>query len=182
VAQQAICAGGSVTLSGNNASGLWSNGQTSATITVQNTGTYFVTNTNSCGAVQSNNIEITVNNLPVVTITTNGSTTLCPGGTIILTSSQVTGNVWNTGATSSSITVNTAGTYSVIFTNANNCSATNSVVISAASNCIPLTQLRSADCGKQNLALNAAILCDAVAGATNYDFEFTNLTYQCGWG
>ncbi len=43
-------------------------------------------------------------------------------------------------------------------------------------NNVPITQLRAADCGKQNLALNGAIACNAVAGATNYDFEFTNLT------
>lgn len=72
--------------------------------------------------------------------------------------------------------MNSVGTYSVVHTNANNCSASASIVITSNSNCIPTTQLRTADCGKQNLALNAAIICDAVASATNYDFEFTNLT------
>jgi PKD repeat protein len=41
---------------------------------------------------------------------------------------------------------------------------------------VPNTKLRTADCGKQNLALNAALVCDIVSGASNYDFEFTNLS------
>lgn len=63
-----------------------------------------------------------------------------------------------------------------------NCVSPATVISSAinmtVNNCsnVPNTQLRTADCGKQNLALNASVLCDAVAGATNYDFEFTNLT------
>jgi len=119
---------------------------------------------------------VIVNALPTITISANGSTALCPGASVVLTSSQSAGNVWSTGATATSITVTTAGTYNVVYTNANNCSATASINVTSAIACIPNTQLRTADCGRQNLALNAAILCNAVASATNYDFEFTNLT------
>ena len=124
----------------------------------------------------SNTITVTVYSLPIVTINSSAGTTLCPGSSLVLTSSQNSGNVWNTGAASVFITVNTAGTYSVTHINNNNCTASASIEITNAINCIATTQLRTADCGKQNLALNAAILCDAVAGATNYDFEFTNLS------
>ncbi|MBQ0151299.1 MAG: T9SS type B sorting domain-containing protein [Chryseobacterium sp.] len=42
---------------------------------------------------------------------------LCPGGNIVLTSNQPTGNIWSTGATTQSITVTTPGTYSLTYNN-----------------------------------------------------------------
>jgi hypothetical protein len=62
----------------------------------------------------SNVINVTVNQTPnQPSITINGSTTFCSGDSVILTSSSVVGNVWNTGATSQSITVQNSGSYSV---------------------------------------------------------------------
>jgi hypothetical protein len=124
----------------------------------------------------SNSIHVIVHALPSVNITVTGNTALCPGASVLLTSSEPSGNVWNTGATTSTITVSSAGIYSLIYTDANSCSASANIEITTSTNCVPTTQLRTADCGKQNLALNAALICNAVAGATNYDFEFTNLT------
>ncbi len=180
-----FCSGGSVNLLAAPVSGYtyqWHNNgapilnATTDTYSVFNNGNYYLVEMIGGCIDTSNSINVVVNTLPIVNITPSGSTQLCPGGSVVLTSSSNTDNLWNTGATSPTITVSNAGTYSVIFTNANNCSATASIVITSNSNCIPTTQLRTADCGKQNLALNAAIICDAVASATNYDFEFTNLT------
>jgi subtilisin family serine protease len=266
-----FCAGGSVILTSSSATGnVWSNGATTQSITVSTAGNYSVTVTNGNGcSATSNSTLVTVNALPATpTISASGSTTFCAGGSVILTSSSATGNVWSNGATTQSITVSTAGNYSVTVTNGNGCAAqslstsvtvnpsvTPSIAISTNSttvcqgattvfnatptnggatpsyqwqvngvnagtnsatfttstltsgqivtcllasnancasptvvnsnaitmvvdNCsgIPTTQLRTQDCGKQNLALNAAIICNAVAGATNYDFEFTNLS------
>jgi hypothetical protein len=53
----------------------------------------------------------------IPTISANGPTSFCPGGTVTLTSSSTTGNTWSTGATTQSITVNSAGTYSVALSN-----------------------------------------------------------------
>jgi hypothetical protein len=39
---------------------------------------------------------------------------------------------------------------------------------------VPNTKLRTADCGKLNFALNSNMAADAVAGATQYEFEFRN--------
>lgn len=39
---------------------------------------------------------------------------------------------------------------------------------------VPNTKLRTADCGKLTFALNSNMAADAVAGATQYEFEFTN--------
>lgn len=180
-----FCSGGSVILTAAPVTGYtyqWYNnnvlisGATSSSYNVTSSGSFVLFEMIGGCVDTSNTINITVNPLPNVTISAGGSTALCPGATLILNSNQTNGNVWNTGATSQSITVNVAGTYTVVYTDANDCSASNSIVITSSSNCIPTTQLRTADCGKQNLALNAALICNAVTGATNYDFEFTNLT------
>lgn len=56
-------------------------------------------------------------------ITANPGTTICEGGSVTLTSSAVTNNVWSTQETTRSISVNTAGTYSVTL-NSGGCSST----------------------------------------------------------
>ncbi|MEO8770888.1 MAG: GEVED domain-containing protein [Ferruginibacter sp.] len=123
-----FCAGGSVVLTASaGASYLWNNGVTSASITVTAAGSYSVavTNANNCTAT-SNTIVVTVNALPSTpTISTGGAaTTFCAGGSVTLTSSSATNNVWSTGATTQSISVNAGGNYSVTVSNANGCSAT----------------------------------------------------------
>jgi hypothetical protein len=54
-----LCEGGSVTLSGNNG-GVWNTGDVTPTIMVSASGDYFVTNTDACGSVTSNHIQVTV--------------------------------------------------------------------------------------------------------------------------
>ncbi len=120
-----FCAGGSVTLTSSTASGyLWSNGATSPNITVTTPGTYSVqvTDTNGCTSVASIPVTVIVNTPPATpTITTNGSTTICQGDDVILTSSAGFNYLWSTGATSQSITVSAAGNYSVQIIDANGC-------------------------------------------------------------
>jgi hypothetical protein len=60
---------------------------------------------------------ITVNPIPATpTITPGGPTTFCAGGSVTLTSSAATGNLWSNGATTNSITVNAAGSLTVTAT------------------------------------------------------------------
>ncbi len=125
-----FCQGGSVTLTSSSATGnLWSNNATTQSITVNTTGNYSVTvtNANNCTATSSPT-SVTVNPLPAVpTINASGPTTFCQGGSVTLTSSSATGNLWSNNATSQSITVNASGNYSVTVTNANNCSSTSAL-------------------------------------------------------
>jgi hypothetical protein len=122
-----FCQGGSVTLTSSATSGnLWSNNATTQSITVNSNGDYSVTvtNANNCSAT-STPTTVTVNPLPATpTISAGGVTTFCAGGSVTLTSSATSGNVWSNNETSQSITVNANGDYSVTVTNANNCSAT----------------------------------------------------------
>ena len=87
---------------------------------------YLVRVVSSSPAVTSNNSvdAIKVNALPATpTITANGPTTFCQGGSIMLTSSAATSYKWSNGATTQSITVSTAGSYTVTVSNSNGCTA-----------------------------------------------------------
>ena len=124
-----FCSGGSVVLDATTAGAAtyaWSNGGTTAQITVTTSGTYscVVTKTSGCTAT-TNAITVTVNPTPTApTINANGPTTFCNGDTVILTSSQTSGIVWSNNATSASITVVSSGSYDVTYTDGNGCSAT----------------------------------------------------------
>lgn len=63
-----ICFGDSVELIGN-MGGIWNNGETSPNIFVSEAGNYFVSSSNSCGSVNSNSIFVTINPLPIPSIT-----------------------------------------------------------------------------------------------------------------
>src|SRR4029079_12218818 len=111
-----FCQGGTVTLTAYPAGGtyLWSNGATTRAITVNATGNYGVTVTDANGCKNATSQAVTVNPLPVVSITPSGPTTLCQGGTVTLTANPAGGTyLWSNGATSRAITVNATGNYGV---------------------------------------------------------------------
>jgi gliding motility-associated-like protein len=70
-----------------------------------------------------------VNPLPVVTITTNGSTVLHAGSSVQLIANGASSYLWSTNATSSYITVDSIGTYFVTGTDLNNCKAKDSITV-----------------------------------------------------
>ncbi|MDX2361444.1 MAG: M43 family zinc metalloprotease [Crocinitomicaceae bacterium] len=132
-----FCQGGSVDLTSSYGSGnVWSSTAITPSITVTSTGIYSVTYTDGSGcSATSATVTVTVNTNPSApTIAANGSTTLCTGESVDLSSSQGTGNVWSTTEISQTINVSTAGPYSVIYTDANGCtatSATTTIVVNA---------------------------------------------------
>lgn len=119
-----FCPGGSVTLTSSGASAyLWSNGETTQSITASTTGNYTVTvGGTGCGATSA---AISVNassTPPVPVITASGSLSICPGSTVTLTSSPANGYLWSNGENTQSITVSAAGNYSVRVYAGPNCS------------------------------------------------------------
>ncbi len=134
-----FCSGGSVVLTSSETSNnLWSNGESTNSITVTAAGVYTVTF--SVGQCSATSTPITVTftpspNAPIITIT--GSTTFCEGGSVVLSSTSATGNLWSTGETTQSITVSsTLNNITTTFTS-NGCTSLPSTPVNVTENPIP---------------------------------------------
>ena len=121
-----FCADTSATLTANSGLAyLWNTGDTASFITVDTTGIYTVTvtNTDNCVA-NSTGTPITVNPLPTPIITPLSATTFCEGDSVLLSSSLDSLFIWNTNSTDSILVVSASGDYTITLTNSFNCSAT----------------------------------------------------------
>jgi gliding motility-associated-like protein len=138
-----ICAGGSATLNATGATtyswspatGLSCTACANPTANPSSTTTYTVTGTNSNGCVNTANVTVTVNPLPVVSAGSNVS--ICPGGNATLTASGASSYVWSPASglsctTCASPTASPAATttYTVTATSASGCVNTSSVTVS----------------------------------------------------
>ncbi|MBS1596049.1 MAG: gliding motility-associated C-terminal domain-containing protein [Bacteroidetes bacterium] len=114
-----FCQGDSVVLTSSATGGnTWSTGATTQSITVYAAGSYTVTETSGgCTSPASAAAVVTVNPIPATpAITASGPLTFCQGGSVTLTSSAATGNLWSNGATTTTIAVSTSGTFTVVTT------------------------------------------------------------------
>ena len=120
-----FCEGGSVELTtAAMDSYQWSTMETTQSITVDASGDYTVTVTdsNSCQSEESDPFTVTVNPLPAKpAITVTGDTRFCEGGSVDLTTDIMDGYLWNTGETTQSISVSSVGKYTVVVTDVNSC-------------------------------------------------------------
>jgi gliding motility-associated-like protein len=136
-----FCSGGSVNLtSSSGAIYNWSTGETSSVIKVNSTGSYSIqlTNAAGCHSAVSAPIFVTVNNLPPApTVNAGGPTTFCEGGSVTLTSSSATGNLWSNGATTPYVNITTPGTYTVLVKNSNGCQSPSSTATGITVNSLP---------------------------------------------
>jgi len=132
-----FCQGDSIMLTSSSGTGnLWSNGMTNQILFVTSAGDYSVTVTdgNGCSAI-SDTTTTMVNAAPATpTITANGPTTFCDGGSVTLTSSSTSGNVWSTSDTTESITVSSVSSITVSVVDSNGCSSLASAVTTIATN------------------------------------------------
>jgi len=128
-----FCSGGSVVLTANSGTGQtyqWLkdgvniSGATNISYTATTGGNYKVKVTKSGTTVTSAIVVVTVSSsIAAPTITASGPLSFCPGGSVVLSSSSSTGNVWSNGATTQSITVTTSCSRTVTVTSGS-CSAT----------------------------------------------------------
>lgn len=165
-AQTDVCAGGFITLSGAGASSyVWTGGVNDGVAFAPSTSTtYVVTGTDANGCSSSASASVTVNALPVVSI--SGTNAVCLGGAVTLTASGADSFLWqgvtNNSEFTDSPTVNT--TYTVVGTNAvTNC--TNSASQAVTVNALP------------TVTVNSAAVCQGVTftmvpgGAQSYVFS-----------
>ena len=123
-----LCEGESTTLvATGGVSYAWSNGGTSNSTTVNQSGVYTVIATNAEGCSATANVTVTVNPLPTITI--GGSTTVCAGSSTTLTATGANTYSWSTGDNTASVTINAFGVYTVTGTSAEGCSNTSEVTV-----------------------------------------------------
>jgi subtilisin family serine protease len=139
----AICPNYSVTLTAapGFANYVWNNGATTQSIIVTNSGSYSATGFTSSGCqATSAATTVSVNALPVATITASGSTSLCAGDQVTLSAPAGMSYLWSTGATTQTIAVSQAGNYTVQVTNASGCQAT-SAATTVSVNALPVATI-----------------------------------------
>jgi gliding motility-associated-like protein len=163
--------GGTVTLNAGNPGStyLWSNGQTIQTISVSASGIFSVQVTNACGTVTSNTVNITINAIPLPpTISPGGPIIFCQGNSVVLNSSEPSGNTWSTGASTPSIVISNSGIYTVIFTDANGCTSISAPLIVTED--IPLT---APNLGGPFVQCAGSLLLDAGIGTGNTAYQWS---------
>lgn len=164
-----FCEGGVVNLTAVVGTGdlLWSNNTANTnTISVTESGSYSVIETNSLNcSTTSNVIVVTVNPLPVApVISAQGPTVFCEGESVSLLS-NIIDVVWSNGISAAGITVSNSGSFSAVVTDGNNCSSTSNI-INVTEN-VPVIPLIVAD-GPLNFCDGASVNLTAVPSAVSY--------------
>jgi PKD repeat protein len=122
--------------------------------------TYYISQKNAAGDESPRSmVTVTVNALPATpTISASGSTTFCTGGSVVLSSSSTTGNLWSNGSIASTITVSNSGSFSVTVTDGNSCSATSTSINVNVSNApIPtITATSTTACSGDTVILSSS--------------------------
>ena len=119
---QTVCIGTAVTLSGAGAvSYSWDNSvNDGVAFTPSNTATYTVTGTDANGCIDTDQVQVVVNPLPVTSAGNNQ--TVCSGATVTLTGSGATSYSWNNNISNGvPFTATSTTTYTVTGTNGNGC-------------------------------------------------------------
>ena len=143
-ADLSICAGTPVTLSGSGASTYtWNNAVSNGVaFTPTTTTTYTVTGTDINGCVNSDQVVVTVNPIPVVNAGTD--VTVCAGTPVTLSGSGASTYTWNNAVSNAvAFTPTATTTYTVSGTDANGCVNTDQAVVTV--NSLPLALLFSSD-------------------------------------
>ena len=127
-----LCAGDSTTLSAPSGMSayLWSNGETTSSITTSTAANYSVTVTNVDGcSATSAATAITASVILAPMVTSNGPLAFCDGGSVSLAVPMgYSSFMWNNGSGFSQITATTSGDYYAQVMNADGCSATSDTV------------------------------------------------------
>lgn len=164
-----FCADRTVTLTApQNVAYMWTSGQTSQSITLNQSGSYAVRTTNqfNCTSVQSDAVIVQANPLPQIpTVSAMGSTTFCEGNSVVLNANSSVGVVWSSGQTEKSISINRSGNYSAQARDQNGCISAYSPVIAVRANALPATPTI--------LASPSTVICDGDKVTLRVDGPFS---------
>lgn len=131
VSNGVLCPNGSISLDAGAgfSSYLWSNGQTSRTLSASTPGNYSVVVSNSfgCTSTASTSVSQQAVNAPVIAAPAG----LCPNTSAVLSSSGFSSYIWSNGGNSSSNSITTPGIYSLIVSDNNGCTSSASVNVAA---------------------------------------------------
>lgn len=157
-----FCTGSSTTLdAGSYSSYLWSNNETTQTITVNTAGPYSVTVTNAAGCTGVASVNVTQSNSLSPHIV--GTLAICSGASTILDAGAGFANyLWSTTDATQTITVSTAGQYSVTVSDAGGCTGTDQVTVQVSTNPTPTIS------GNTNICAGSSTTLDAGNGYTTY--------------
>ncbi len=172
-----ICGGASTPVTLTNAASYyaykWSTGATTATINVNSTGTYTVTAYAACSSVTaSKTVTVTT---PAVTVTANGPTTFCQGGSVTLNAGNgFTAYAWSDGAgTGQTANITQSGSYVVTVTQ-NGCTASSTATVVTVNN-NPAPTVSAA--GPTTFCSPGSVTLDAGTGYSSYAWS-NNATSQ----
>lgn len=121
---------------------------------------YYVSQNNTAGDESPRTlITVVVNALPSTPIiTANGPTSFCTGGSVTLSSSSTTGNLWSNTFNTQDINVTTSGAYTVTVTNTDGCSSTsNAVNVSVSNSPVPtISSTATSACEGETISLTSS--------------------------
>lgn len=137
---QIVCTGTSVTLSGNGATSYtWDNGISDGNAFIPAVGmlTYTVTGTDTNGCQDTDQVNVTVNPLPIVDAGTDQA--VCDGTTVVLAANGANTYLWDNGVTDGvGFIPSVTTTYTVTGTDLNGCVNTDQVVVTVNPNPAPV--------------------------------------------
>jgi|GEM_PF-1607957 len=107
-----------------------STGATAYSSNSSNVSVMMMNTTTGCSAT-STATNVTENQLPAAPVLTPSTpnAVLCPNGSVVLSSSYASGNVWSSAETTSSINVVSGGTYTDTYMDVNGCMSTSSITV-----------------------------------------------------
>jgi hypothetical protein len=162
---QTVCSGTTVTLAGSGATSYsWNNNISNGVpFTATSTTTYTVTGTNGNGCVNTAQMTVIVNTLPVVTAGSNQS--VCPGTAVTLNGSGALFYSWNNGISNGlPFTPSATTTYTVTGTASNGCS--NTAQVQVILNALPTVSAGS----NQTICPGASVTLSG-SGAASYSWN-----------
>ncbi len=177
IGQTVICANQTTTLDagGGYARYLWSTGETTRTITVNQSGSYWVRAYQVLGGYYgADTVTITVNPTPNrPNIIVQGSKSFCDGGSRLIYPHIVNppanlSYLWNTGATTETITATQGGAYWLVITDQNGCTSVSDTEIITVH---PLPAPTITANGPTEFCYNQSVVLSAPAGYTHYSWS-----------